>query len=111
MHLWIEPVAVALLAFGVRLAGREQHLSTWLTVAAVSLAASEIINFWAAIRREKMTQDIGEDAESQGGQHIDKTATALKATRKEPVKIPRNWDDSPRDSSAISMLKPVRPPQ
>jgi hypothetical protein len=92
VHLWIEPAVIVLASLVLRFAFSETHLSMWLLVVAVSLTATEYLNFWFGnIRRQKVAKDIASDAQAQGDE-LGGCLTALsvpKATRKEPIKIKR----------------------
>lgn len=65
VHLWLEPVIVLMFSAILRLVFAEQHLSTWLVVVAVSMFSTEGLNYWTEIRRDKIAQDITEDAEDR----------------------------------------------
>lgn len=113
LHLWIEPTVAACLGLIIRLVGNERIVSTWLILAAASLAMGEAINYWASIRREKLARDVREDAEAQGEQLADAATTApLKSTRKEPQKIRRNTrttEESVRERRFAEVLRLLPP--
>jgi hypothetical protein len=65
VHIWLEPAIVLIFAAILRFALTEPHLSTWLVIVAVCMFSAEGLNYWTKIRREKIAQDITDDAEDR----------------------------------------------
>jgi hypothetical protein len=91
VHLWIEPVVVFAAGLVLRFAYHEQHISTWLFIAAPCFWLKEALNYWFRLRQHKRQQDIFNDAEDTiepvaGNTLADELP---KATRKARVKRAR----------------------
>jgi hypothetical protein len=66
VHLWVEPCCVLLTATILRFAAGELNLSRWLMIVAPCMFLKELLNYWTAIRREKIAGDITEEAAERG---------------------------------------------
>lgn len=114
LHLWAEPALVLSFSVGLRFAFAERHLSTWLAIVAACMFGKETMNYWAALRRDKILDDSLLDAKRRGDVLPDKPADreVPKATRKDPVKLKRNTasaDDTARERKFAELLR-VRSP-
>lgn len=65
LHLWIEPVAVFVIATALRTYSTDHRLSTWLPFVALGMWLKEFMNYWYGLRSEKKREDLIEDAEEK----------------------------------------------
>ena len=90
LHIWGEPLFLALAAIVLRIAFDEQNLSFWLFIVAPCLALKEALNAWFALRFLKRHKDSGEDAQEVFSDNPERMEPeAPKAVRKQRVKRER----------------------
>lgn len=92
VQLWIEPAIVLIASLLFRHAFHESHLSGWLLFVTPCMFCKELMNHWAAIRREKIAGDITAEAAERGDALSDERATpeAPRATRVSGQKLSRH---------------------
>ena len=111
VHLWLEPLVIAIAATLLRAFAAELVLSRWLLLVAASLWLKEFINYWYRIRHDKKEQDIFTDAEEKMGRHVGPEAPLPKAAgRKARVKRPPGNSGQSADESRFAEVLRLMPP-